>query len=74
MIVASVDANSKHFWAMILAYHLSRLTNKKFQCEKREIEDGFPDEQLFCVEVKEPWYESLVRSHEFQVIVAFYVK
>lgn len=34
--------------------HLSRLSNEKFQREKREIEDGFSDKQLFCVEVKEP--------------------
>ena len=33
---------------------LSHLQNKKFQREKKDIEDGFPNEQLFCIEVKEP--------------------
>ena len=37
-----------------VANHLSRLNNEPFQCEKKKIEDGFSDEQLFHVEVDEP--------------------
>ena len=40
--------------------HLLRLNNEKCQCEKREIEDGFPDEQLFRIEANEPWYTEIV--------------
>ena len=34
--------------------HLSCLKNAEFQCEKKDIEERFPDEQLFHVEIKEP--------------------
>ena len=40
--------------------HLLHLHNEPFQCKKREIEDGFLDEQLFYVEEREPWYTNIV--------------
>lgn len=34
--------------------HLSCLSNEPLQCQKKDIKDCFPDEQLFCVEEREP--------------------
>ncbi|KAA0040451.1 Transposon Ty3-I Gag-Pol polyprotein [Cucumis melo var. makuwa] len=40
--------------------HLSRLSNEPFQHEKKDIEDYFPNEQLFCVKERESWYANIV--------------
>ena len=43
-----------------VADHLLHLHNEKFQSEKKDIKDRFPDEQLFRVEVNKPWYTDIV--------------
>ena len=45
-----------------MADYLSYLSNEKFQRKKREIEDGFSVDQLFCIEIKEPWYANIINS------------
>ena len=43
-----------------VADHLSCLSNEPFQCQQKEIEDCFLDEQLLCIEEKESWYANIV--------------
>ncbi|XP_038891699.1 uncharacterized protein LOC120081092 [Benincasa hispida] len=43
-----------------VADHLSRLENQEIQDKQDEIRDAFPDECLFKVEDREPWYAGIV--------------
>ena len=44
----------------VIADHLSRIQKPDEEKEGNEIEENFPDEQLFQVIVKVPWYADLV--------------
>ena len=44
----------------VIADHLSRLEKLAVQEEEREIEENFPDEQLFQLSLQTPWYVDIV--------------
>ena len=44
----------------VIAYHLSRLEKLTVEQRVTEIEEKFPDEQLFQVSIQLPWYADIV--------------
>ena len=44
----------------VIADHLSRVEKPAVQEEEREIEENFPDEQLFQQSLQSPWYADIV--------------
>ena len=44
----------------MIADHLSRLEMNAEKEKKNEIEENFPDEQLFLLIVQTPWYANIV--------------
>ena len=44
----------------MIADHLSRVEKTTVQEEGREIEENFPDEQLFQLSLQSPWYADIV--------------
>ena len=44
----------------VIVDHLSRVEKLTVQEEEREIEENFPDEQLFQLSLQSPWYADIV--------------
>ena len=44
----------------VIADHLSIVEKPVVQKEEREIEENFPDEQLFQLSLQSPWYANIV--------------
>ena len=52
----------------VIAYHLSIIEKLSKEEKGTEIEENFPDEQLFQMRVKAPWYANTVNYLECDMI------
>ena len=55
-----IEIKDKNRIGNVLAHHLSRIDGTSDDNKELDIEDSFPDEQLFQVQIHLPWYADLV--------------
>ena len=62
LLLQEFDLEIKHIKGCdnMIADHLSRVEKPTVQEEEREIAEKFPDEQLFQLSLKSPWYADIV--------------